>query len=130
MVERVALHRKRRSPSEWETVESPLELPGTLQNLKGRNAAVLVDCITMWLTNMLLEESGPDPESAVAELCNVIRTVDYPLVLVTNEVGWGIVPDNALARRFRDLSGFAGQRIGRACRTVTLVAAGLPLRLK
>ena len=129
MAERVSTHQKRRVLS-WETMESPLELAATLRQLLGRNRAVLVDCLTLWLTNLLLQTPEAPPEEAVQDLVELIQTVDYPLFLVANEVGGGIVPENALARRFRDLAGSTSQRVASACRAVTLVVAGLPLRLK
>jgi adenosylcobinamide kinase / adenosylcobinamide-phosphate guanylyltransferase len=129
MVDRVQAHQKRRMHS-WETIECPLELVKTLGALQGRKQAVLVDCLTLWLTNLLLQSSEDPPEAVVVDLAVCIKAVDYPLFLVSNEVGGGIVPDNALARRFRDLAGNANQQIAAACSAVTLVVAGLPLRLK
>jgi len=129
MADRVRAHQKRRVHS-WESVESPLDLMKTLADLQGRRRAVLVDCLTLWLTNLLLRTPVEPPEEALADLVNFIQVADYPLFLVSNEVGGGIVPENALARRFRDLAGFANQQVAAACRAVTLVVAGLPLRLK
>jgi adenosylcobinamide kinase/adenosylcobinamide-phosphate guanylyltransferase len=129
MEDRVQAHRKRRLLL-WETIECPVELMRTLAEFQGRKQAVLVDCLTLWLTNLLLQTPAPPPEAAVKDLVNFMRSVDYPLFLVSNEVGGGIVPDNALARRFRDLAGNANQQMAAVCRAVTLVVAGLPLRLK
>jgi adenosylcobinamide kinase/adenosylcobinamide-phosphate guanylyltransferase len=131
MADRVRTHQNRRGP-DWETLETPLALVGQLRRLNGSRRAVLVDCLTLWLTNLILQppEAAPSPEEQVADLCAVIRSVEYPLVLVANEVGSGIVPENALARRFRDLAGHANQRVAAACRGATLVVAGLPLSLK
>lgn len=129
MAARVRAHRERRADS-WKTLECPLELANTLAGLRGQEQAVLVDCLTLWLTNLLLSTPAQAPEEAVSDLVEGIRAVDYPLFLVSNEVGCGIVPDNALARRFRDLAGFANQAVAAACPAVTLMVAGLPLRLK
>jgi adenosylcobinamide kinase / adenosylcobinamide-phosphate guanylyltransferase len=129
MADRVRAHQKRRVLS-WETVESPLELVKTLGDWQGSERAVLVDCLTLWLTNLLLRTSVEPPEETVADLVKFIQVADYPLFLVSNEVGGGIVPENPLARRFRDLAGFANQQVAAACRAVTLVVAGLALRLK
>jgi adenosylcobinamide kinase / adenosylcobinamide-phosphate guanylyltransferase len=129
MAARVRAHQKRRMLS-WKTVECPLELVNTLGEFQGRKQAVLVDCLTLWLTNLLLRTPVQLPEEAVTELVKCIHTVDYPLFLVSNEVGGGIVPDNSLARRFRDLAGLTNQQLAAACPGVTLVVAGLPLRLK
>ncbi len=128
MRERVKRHRERRTGN-WETLECPFELPDALRDLAGGDRPVLVDCITLWLSNLLCFPSA-DPESAVDKLCEAVRTADYPLVIVSNEVGSGIVPENALARKFRDLAGWTNQRLAGVCSSVTVVMAGLPLRLK
>jgi len=129
MAKRVEAHRKRRERS-WETFESPLELVKTLGEFQGRRSAVLVDCLTLWLSNLLLRTCDQPPEGAVRDLVEFIKVADYPLFLVSNEVGGGIVPENPLARRFRDLAGFANQQVAAACRAVTMIVAGLPLSLK
>lgn len=129
MADRVRRHQDRRS-SNWETIECPLDLTGALKRLQGRGRPVLVDCITLWLSNLLLDASAGQPEARLSGLCKFIPAADYPLFLVSNEVGWGIVPDNPLARRFRDLSGLANQRIASVSSAVTLVAAGIPITLK
>jgi adenosylcobinamide kinase/adenosylcobinamide-phosphate guanylyltransferase len=131
MVARVRFHRHRRGSS-WETRETPIAVIETLRGLHGQGRAVLVDCLTLWLTNLLLQQpEAPDAIAAqVDALCRTLHSVDYPLVLVANEVGGGIVPENALARRFRDLAGWANQQVAAACPGVTLVVAGLPLLLK
>jgi adenosylcobinamide kinase/adenosylcobinamide-phosphate guanylyltransferase len=125
---RIRLHRERRKDL-WQTIESPIDVSAVLKSLKGLRKPVLVDCITLWLTNLLCSAST-ETESVVDELCEAIEAVDYPLVIVSNEVGGGIVPDNSLARKFRDLSGLTNQRLARICASVFLVTAGLPLRLK
>lgn len=129
MRERVRKHRERRGAG-WQTIESPLDLPGTLEELHGAGRPVLVDCLTLWLSNLLLQEDPAIHMERIEALCRQIGEVDHPLVLVSNEVGSGIVPDNALARQFRDLAGFANQRVAAACRGVTLVVAGIPVKLK
>jgi len=129
MAHRVRVHRKRREHS-WETIESPLDLVPALRACQGRQQPVLVDCITLWLSNLLLQTPPQNPEEAVSELVAFLKTVPFPLFLVANEVGGGIVPDNPLARRFRDLAGLTNQQMAAVCPTVTLVVAGLPLRLK
>ena len=129
MRERVDKHRERRG-SGWQTVETPLDLPGTLKELRSAGRPILVDCLTLWLSNLLLQEDSGRHEGRVEALCRRIEEADHPLVLVSNEVGSGIVPENALARQFRDLAGFANQRVAEACRRVTLVVAGLPVKLK
>ena len=125
---RIRLHRERRKDL-WETIESPVELSSVLEKLSDSNKPVLVDCITLWLSNMLCSEAT-EPEAAVDRLCNTLGSIDYPLVIVSNETGGGIVPENPLARRFRDLSGFTNQKLAAVCASVFLIVAGLPMRLK
>ncbi|MFZ0945364.1 MAG: bifunctional adenosylcobinamide kinase/adenosylcobinamide-phosphate guanylyltransferase [Syntrophobacteraceae bacterium] len=125
---RIGLHRERRKDL-WQTIESPLDLSAALKNLKGQSKPVMVDCITLWLSNVLCSAST-EAEQAVDGVCEAIKAANYPLVIISNEVGGGIVPDNPLARKFRDLSGLTNQRLARICASVFLVAAGLPLRLK
>lgn len=130
MADRIRLHQQRRQ-SCWETVESPRSLPATLEVLKSRGRPVLVDCLTMWLSNLILESDAQQSlEEPVQDLCRVIQGLEYPLILVSNEVGCGIVPENTLARRFRDLVGHANQRVAAVCSAVTVVVAGLPLLVK
>lgn len=125
---RIGLHRERRKAL-WQTIESPIDLAAVLNSLRGLGKPVLVDCITLWLSNLLCSAST-EVKPAVEGLCEAIEAVDYPLVIVSNEVGGGIVPDNTLARKFRDLAGLTNQRLARICASVFLVTAGLPLRLK
>ena len=121
---RIALHRSRRS-ADWVTQDVPTALPEAIAAAPG---PVLVDCLTLWLTNLLLAEADLDAETD--RLCEACRGARGPLVLVSNEVGLGIVPDNALARRFRDAAGRLHQRLAAACDRVVLTVAGLPLIIK
>ncbi|MGY6634121.1 MAG: bifunctional adenosylcobinamide kinase/adenosylcobinamide-phosphate guanylyltransferase [Alkalilacustris sp.] len=123
---RVARHRAARGRG-WDTREVPLELCTALAASDGAGPR-LVECLTLWLTNLMLAERDPDAEAAA--LVATLQTQAVPVVLVTNEVGWGIVPENALARRFRDAQGRLNQRIATVADRVELVAAGLPLTLK
>jgi adenosylcobinamide kinase/adenosylcobinamide-phosphate guanylyltransferase len=126
MGERIARHRARRG-SEWLERETPLELVAALDETDGGGAR-LVDCLTLWLTNLMLAER--DWEREASALAQALARQKSPVVLVTNEVGLGIVPENALARRFRDAAGIVNQMIGRAADEVELVVAGLPMRVK
>jgi adenosylcobinamide kinase/adenosylcobinamide-phosphate guanylyltransferase len=129
MRERIARHRADRGDG-WTTVEEPLELVNALQAQESDNQCVLVDCLTLWLSNVLLHpdrEAGAEVES-LAELLQRWRGPD--LVLVTNEVGCGIVPDNELAREFRDLAGRLNQRVAEAADEVYWTVFGQPLRIK
>ncbi|MBU0582320.1 MAG: bifunctional adenosylcobinamide kinase/adenosylcobinamide-phosphate guanylyltransferase [Alphaproteobacteria bacterium] len=126
MVERIALHRDRRGEG-WETVDAPLDLAGALRAVPdGR--PVLVDCLTLWLSNHLLAEH--DLEAVSGELEAVLAAPRGPWFVVSNEVGLGIVPDNRLARQFRDAQGRLNQRIAARADHVLLMVAGLPLKVK
>jgi adenosylcobinamide kinase/adenosylcobinamide-phosphate guanylyltransferase len=126
MAERIARHREDRG-SAWTTLEAPLDLTGALAGL-GADDVVVVDCLTLWLSNLMLDER--DAAAAAAELVAAVGRFEGMLWLVSNEVGFGIVPDNALARRFRDEAGRLHQALAQAADAVTLVVAGLTLRLK
>jgi adenosylcobinamide kinase / adenosylcobinamide-phosphate guanylyltransferase len=125
MAERVAVHQRRRGPS-WTTVETPRDIVGALA--ANANTPALVDCLTLWLSNVLLADADVDAE--IEQLDGALARAEAPIVLVANEVGSGIVPDNALGRRFRDLQGLLNQRIAARADRVFLVVAGLPLTLK
>jgi adenosylcobinamide kinase/adenosylcobinamide-phosphate guanylyltransferase len=130
MDERVVRHQERRGP-EWLTIEEPLRLAETLAAHDGRFRAVLVDCVTLWLSNLLLAHEEPERVMmAVREFAAEAPKFDTPLILVTNEVGMGIVPENRLARLFRDLAGEANELLAATADEVHLVFSGLPLRLK
>ena len=127
MAARIARHRARRGP-EWRTREAPRDLAAALAGRDDGAAGILVDCITLWVTNLLLADYSDD--GIVAAAAALPRAVAVPTIVVTNEVGAGIVPDNPLARRFRDLAGLVNQRLAAASDEAWLVAAGLPLRLR
>lgn len=127
MAARIAHHRARRDAG-WITVEAPLELPDALARQARPDTTVLVDCLTLWLSNLMA--AGRDLEAAAGALCAALNTAPGAVVLVANEVGLGIVPDNALARRFRDAAGRLNQRVAAAADTVVFMAAGLPMELK
>ena len=122
---RIAEHRGRRGP-EWETVEAPLDLPTAL--LRARHRPVLVDCLTLWLSNLILGER--DLEAAAVALETALAQRSAPAVLVSNEVGLGIVPENALARRFRDAAGILHQRLAERAERVVFTVAGIPMVVK
>jgi adenosylcobinamide kinase/adenosylcobinamide-phosphate guanylyltransferase len=124
MRRRVELHRERRD-ARWLTVEEPLDLAGAVGQA---TRPLLVDCLTLWLTNLILAER--DIEAETASLETALALAVHPVVLVSNEVGLGIVPDNALARRFRDEQGRLNQRMARRADRVVLMVAGLPMVVK
>ncbi|GGA79425.1 adenosylcobinamide kinase/adenosylcobinamide phosphate guanyltransferase [Nitratireductor aestuarii] len=126
MQERIAEHRARRDDG-WETLDVPFELAGALSSVEtGR--PVLIDCLTLWLTNVMLADR--DVEAEIRGLAEVLASPRGPWVVVANEVGLGIVPDNALARAFRDHAGRLNQTVAAAADSVILTVAGLPMRVK
>lgn len=126
MADRVAAHRARRGP-EWTTLSAPLDLCAALRDSDGRGPR-LVDCLTLWLTNLMLGDH--DWRAAGDELAALLPQQTDPVVLVTNEVGAGIVPENALARQFRDAAGLLNQQIAAVADDVYLAVAGLPMKVK
>lgn len=127
MQERIDNHRKRRGP-DWQLVEEPVELAGAIKAAQQPGKAVLVDCLTLWLSNLLERELPIERYSD--ELLAVLAKVSAPVIIVSNEAGNGIVPVNSLARRFRDESGILNQRIANIADEVLLVVAGQTLTLK
>jgi adenosylcobinamide kinase/adenosylcobinamide-phosphate guanylyltransferase len=127
MAARIALHRAERGTG-WETREEPLELAAALRAEAREDRVVLVDCVTLWLSNVLL--ANRDPAAEIADLVETIATLKGPAVFVSNEVGAGVVPATPLGRTFRDWQGRANQDLARGCGAVALVAAGLPYLLK
>lgn len=127
MRQRIDRHRDQRGGG-WRTIEEPRDLAGVIAAESAAQRAILVDCLTLWLSNLIFAEA--DPEAETAQLAEALRAAPGPVVLVTNEVGSGIVPDNALARRFRDEQGRLNRRIAELADVAVLVAAGLPLVLK
>ena len=125
MAARISAHRARRGP-DWRTIEAPRDLAGALSACDV--APVLVDCLTLWLSKLMLANADIDAETARLE--HALATAKAPVVLVANEVGSGIVPEHALGRRFRDLQGVLNQRIAAHADCVTLMVAGLPLTVK
>lgn len=130
MAARIEKHRQDRGEA-WDTWEAPLELAAAIDNAQRRYRVILVDCLTLWLSNLLLREpSDSDLENACQGVLDAAGRTSTPLILVSNEVGLGIVPENPLARRFRDVAGGFHQRIAEAADLVLVTMAGLPLILK
>lgn len=123
---RIAQHRNDRAGG-WITVEAPLDLPAALADVQA-DEVVLIDCATLWLTNHLLAEH--DLAAETGRLIAALAACQAPVVVVSNETGWGIVPENALARRFRDEQGRLNQRLAQVAGLVVTVIAGLPMVLK
>ena len=126
MAAKVAAHKAQRGAG-WQTIEEPVEVGRALDGITA-GQAVLLDCATLWLSNLILSDA--DIAAAESALFQSLAACPAPVVIVSNEVGQGIVPDNALARRFRNAQGALNQRIAATAGLVVLVAAGLPLLLK
>ncbi|MFY0610081.1 MAG: bifunctional adenosylcobinamide kinase/adenosylcobinamide-phosphate guanylyltransferase [Hyphomicrobiaceae bacterium] len=126
MANRITQHRARRGP-EWTTLTVPINLTAALKETNGRGPR-LVDCLTLWLSNLMLDNA--DWEAAAGELTAALADQHTPVVFVTNEVGAGIVPENKLARAFRDAAGLLNQRVAGAADEVHLAVSGLSLQLK
>lgn len=131
MAERIARHQEQRGP-EWQTREESIGLAQALQFADQRYGVILVDCLTVWLSNLLTrpDSSRKMVQAGIDSLLEALETMHTPVILVTNEVGWGIVPDNPLARNFRDLAGELHQRLAHHADLVVLVVCGQPLCLK
>jgi adenosylcobinamide kinase/adenosylcobinamide-phosphate guanylyltransferase len=127
MLARISEHRNRRD-GRWRTVEAPFDLPGAITAHASNGQAVLVDCLTLWLSNVML--AGQDSTAELQRLIAALSNADGPVVIVSNEVGFGIVPDNALAREFRDAQGRVNMQVAAIANRAVLIAAGLPLILK
>ena len=127
MAERIRQHRARRG-ERWRTVEAPLALGTALVDAAGDDGAILVDCLTLWLSNLMM--AGRNVPTELKRLIADLPTLRAPVVFVSNEVGCGIVPANALARRFQDEAGWLNQAVAATADHVVYMAAGLPLVLK
>lgn len=130
MQARVAAHRLQRNPGRWQTVEEPLALAAAIRSRAAPDCVILVDCLTLWVTNLLMAPENTDLHAAVDELIRALQGVRGPVILVSNEVGTGIVPENALARRFRDAAGMANQAVAAIADRVVWMVAGIPVTVK
>jgi adenosylcobinamide kinase/adenosylcobinamide-phosphate guanylyltransferase len=127
MAERIARHRADRGPR-WRTVEAPLDLARAVGRESRSDSVLLIDCLTLWATNLLFAET--DITAAAGSLVTAMDRAPGPVILVANEIGLGVVPDNALARRFRDIAGDINQTVAAQVDSAVLIAAGLPIVLK
>ena len=127
MADRIAQHQADRG-ERWRTVEAPIDLPDVIRQTAASCDAILVDCLTLWLSNLILAEH--DVAVATSALHAALADCSIPIGVVANEVGLGIVPDNTLARLFRDEAGRLNQTIATACEEVCFIAAGLAIRVK
>jgi adenosylcobinamide kinase / adenosylcobinamide-phosphate guanylyltransferase len=127
---RIAHHQATRPP-EFVTIEAPLDVENAIAMLASRADAAVLDCLTLWVSNLMGQ--GLDDNAILARadaLAGAVRRAPYQMIVVTDEVGWGIVPDSPVARRFRDLLGWTNQKVAQVADEVLLMAAGYPLRLK
>lgn len=131
MIERIAHHQQRRG-AQWQLVEEPVQLANTLQKLDSTDNVILIDCLTLWISNCLInpQQSEHDIEYEKQALLDILPQLRSDIFIVSNEVGSGIVPLGALSRQFVDHSGWLHQALAKICHRVTLVVAGLPLDLK
>lgn len=127
MKERIEAHKLQRG-ADWDTHEEPLEVAEALKRIDGKYGAVIIDCLTLWLSNLMLAGSNAGKE--IGSLLSTLDAQSSTLFVVSNEVGMGIVPDNELARKFRDMAGSLNQRIAELADEVYFVTAGIPVRVK
>ena len=124
MAARIARHRAER-PAHWRTVEEPYDVVRRLRGCGGDADGIVVDCLTLWVSNLM--HAGRDVDAETGRLCDALGAGPGPIVVVANEVGLGIVPDNALARAFRDHAGRVNQRVAALADRVVLMVAGIPM---
>ena len=130
MKKRVARHQDERS-RKWQTVEAPINLPKTIADYSRRADVILVDCLTLWISNLLMDNGDDDQVAAqVSSLIQSLSSAECPVVLVSNEVGAGIVPEYEISRRFRDLVGSANQAVAAKADRVVWCVAGIPVEIK
>jgi adenosylcobinamide kinase / adenosylcobinamide-phosphate guanylyltransferase len=130
MVARIARHQQERG-RHWETVEAPLTLDTVIADHGPGSDVLLIDCLTLWISNLMAVHPGDEEIShAVDRLYQAVIAPPCPIILVTNEVGAGIVPGNPMARRFRDLAGWCNQRMAEACQRVIWMVAGIAVPIK
>ncbi len=125
---RIKIHRKNR-PSHWKTIEKEKNIAEVLSRIAGKSEVILLDCLTLLISNLLLS-GRKDVLKEIGRLVNKIREIKATVLIVSNEVGMGIVPDNKLARRFRDIAGRANQIVAQAADEIYLVVSGIPVKVK
>lgn len=130
MKKRIGRHRHDRG-GDWATVEAPVDLPGAIKSNSDEGCLIVVDCLTLWINNLLMETNAEAIiDSKVSELIETLENIDSPIYLVSNEVGAGIVPENPLARQFRDLAGSLNQLVASMADQVVWMAAGIAVTIK
>ncbi|MDL2269752.1 bifunctional adenosylcobinamide kinase/adenosylcobinamide-phosphate guanylyltransferase [Desulfosarcina sp. OttesenSCG-928-A07] len=130
MTDRVRHHQQERG-QDWHTLEVPLDLSGVIKTHSPRSDVILIDCLTLWLSNLLMENDSVEwIQKEITALAQAVKEAPKSVVLVSNEVGAGIVPENRVARLYRDLAGWMNQAMARACNQVIWTVAGIPVTLK
>jgi adenosylcobinamide kinase/adenosylcobinamide-phosphate guanylyltransferase len=130
MTDRVKKHQMQRDVR-WQTIEEPVALATCVAEHGPGADLMLIDCLTLWISNLMAKEMDDTSVfKQVDDLCEALNAAPCPVILVTNEVGCGIVPENAVARRFRDLTGWTNQRVAAACHQVIWMVAGIPVGIK
>ena len=129
MKKRIAAHRARRRSRRWETIEEPLEVVWQLKEIE-EVGAVILDCVTLWVANALRQNCREELENQVAELVEEIPLFSFHFLVISNEVGLGLVPDTPAEREYRDVLGLVNQRLAAACKEVVFMTVGLPLKIK
>jgi adenosylcobinamide kinase/adenosylcobinamide-phosphate guanylyltransferase len=130
MKQRVARHQRERSQN-WVTVEAPLDLPEAILQNNRKGDVILVDCLTLWVSNLLIEIGDENKiEDTISQLIKALEKATCPIVLVSNEVGTGIVPENKLARQYRDIIGLVNQAVAKTASKVIWMVAGIPVTVK
>ncbi|MCD4742691.1 MAG: bifunctional adenosylcobinamide kinase/adenosylcobinamide-phosphate guanylyltransferase [Desulfobacteraceae bacterium] len=130
MKERVIAHKKERGEN-WLTIEEPIFLPEVIEEYSKQADVILIDCLTLWISNLLYKDYNKEKIfECIQEFVKSIKNADCPIILVSNEVGSGIVPENKLARQFRDIAGITNQEVAAAVTNVVWTIAGIPVNIK
>jgi adenosylcobinamide kinase / adenosylcobinamide-phosphate guanylyltransferase len=130
MKERIDHHKMERDKN-WTTIEAPVQLPEAISENSREGDVILIDCLTLWINNLLMENENPDfIDKRIHKLVLAIKETKCPIILVSNEVGAGIVPENKLARQFRDIAGFTNQKVAECADSVIWMIAGIPVSIK
>jgi len=127
---RIANHQKERGP-DWHTIECPINICHSIQNNSHKYSGMILDCITLWISNLMCQDMDDAfIKKQIAQFLDALTNIQCPIVIVSNEVGLGIVPDNVMARLYRDLVGYANQQIAAVAEEVVFMVAGIPMTVK
>jgi adenosylcobinamide kinase/adenosylcobinamide-phosphate guanylyltransferase len=128
MQTRIANHQKERGP-DWHTIECPTDICQPIQNNAHEYSGMILDCITLWISNLMCQDMDEvSIKNQIAQFLDALKSIKCPIIIVSNEVGLGIVPDNAMARSYRDLVGYANQQIAAISDSVVFMVAGIPMQ--